>query len=155
MNSYIGQWVHVAATFPHPSGNPADGNDHAKLYLNGGEVDDGPWRLSHGYDPNIFFTIGTTTDPNGWADTPSTFYGYIDEVRIYDRALEPNEIAYLADPSPEDGQLWIPISSPANVYDANEIAPYIGMQPQGLRSVNFKDFAMLVKEWLTEEMFPR
>jgi hypothetical protein len=156
LDPFIGRWVHVAATFPHPSGDPADANSHAKLYLNGGEVDDGPWRFSHGYDPNIFLTIGQTNDQNGWPDSPATWYGYIDEVRIYNRALGPNEIAYLADPSPEDGQLWIPISSPANVTDVNEIYPYEGTQPQGKRSVNFRDYAMVanVDRWLTEEMFP-
>jgi hypothetical protein len=154
LNPFIGQWVHLAATFPHPSGDPADPNSHAKLYLNGGEVADGPWRFSQGDDPNIFLTIGQTSDQNAWPDSPTTWYGYLDEVRIYKRVLEPNEIGYLADTTPEDGELWVPIPSPANVYDGNEIPPYQGMQPKGQRVVNFKDFAVLVNRWLTEEMFP-
>ncbi len=151
---FIGQWVHLAATFPHPSGDPADPNSHAKLYFNGGEVSDGPWRFSEGDDPNIFLTIGQTNDQNAWPDGPAVFYGYLDEARIYNRVLEPNEIGYLADADPEDGELWVAISSPANVTDVNEIAPYQGEQPKGQRRINFKDFAVLVNEWLTEEMFP-
>jgi hypothetical protein len=146
MNPFIGQWVHIAATFPHPAPNPAtDGNSHARIYLNGGEVADGPWRFSHGYDANIFLTIGQTQDVNAWTDSPSCFYGSIDEARIYNRALEPNEIAYLSDTTPEDGNQWIPILSPAEVYDK---------EPQGQRVINFKDFALVVNRWLTEEVFP-
>jgi hypothetical protein len=146
LTPYIGQWVHLAATFPHRAADPCDANSHAKLYLNGGEVRDGPWKFSHGPDPNIFFTIGQTQDQNADASCPASFYGYIDEVRVYNRALEPNEIAYLADLSPLDGSLWISIPSPAEVYSS---------EPNGLKVINFKDFAMVVKRWLDEEMFPR
>jgi hypothetical protein len=156
LNQYIGQWVHLAATFPHPAADTvADANSHAWLYLNGGQVGNGPWRFSNGDDPNIFLSIGETQDQNAWPECPESFYGYIDEVRIYNHALEPNEIGYLADVTPLDGQQWVPIPSSANVYDGNEISPYIGNQPQGQRSVNFKDFAAVVKRWLDEEMFPR
>jgi len=149
MNPLIGQWVHVAATFPHPTDNPnpaADANSHARIYLNGGQVDSDPWRFSKGLDPNIYLTIGQTSDQNAWPDSPSSFYGYIDEVRIYNRALEPNEIGYLADKSPDDGLLWVPVPSPAEVYSTED---------QGKKSVNFKDFALVVNQWLKEEMFPR
>ncbi|MDD5063129.1 MAG: LamG domain-containing protein, partial [Phycisphaerae bacterium] len=154
LNSFIGQWVHLAASFPHPP-TATDANSQAKLYLNGGQVDSGPWRFSHGYDPNIFLTIGQTSDQNGWSNSPASFYGYIDEVRIYNRCLEPNEVAYLADLTPEDGSLWVPIPSLAEIYDANETPPYIGEQAKGQRRINFKDFALLVDKWLTEQMYPR
>jgi hypothetical protein len=148
MDAFIGKWVHVAATFPHPAANPAtDTNSHARLYLNGGQIDDGPWRFSHGVDKNIFLTIGQTNDQNAWPDSPSSFYGYLDEARIYNRVLEPNEIAYLADVTPEDWKLQIPIPSSAEVYYYNE--------PVGSRSVNFKDFALIADKWLEEEMWPR
>ncbi len=155
MLQYINQWIHVVAVFPTPADDPEeDPNAHARVYINGGEVADGPWRFSNGDDPNIFLTIGETMDQNAWVDSPESWYGYLDEVRIYNRVLEVNEIGYLADVDPEDGELWVAISSPANVYDGNEISPYQGEQPKGQRAVNFKDFAVVVKEWLTEEMFP-
>ncbi len=150
---FWGQWVHLAATFPHPP-TETDANSQARIYLNGGQVNSGPFNFTHGYDANIFLSIGETMDQNAWVDSPESLYGYIDEVRIYNRVLGPNEIGYLADVDPEDGQLWVPISSPANVTDVNEISPYQGEQPKGQRAVNFKDFAVVVKEWLTEEMFP-
>jgi hypothetical protein len=158
MMPYIGQWVHIAAVFPTPADDPvADPNAHARIYLNGGQVADGPWRFSNGPDANIFLTIGQTMDLNGWGgggDSPESFYGYLDEVRIYNRVLEPNEIGYLANSDPCSPELWVPIPSPSNVYDANEIYPYVGEQPKGKRVVNFKDFAVVFNRWLTEEMFP-
>jgi hypothetical protein len=136
MDPFIGKWAHVAATF--------DGNT-AKLYLNGGEVASGLWTFTHGDDDNIFLTLGQTNDQNAWDNCPSSYYGYIDEVRIYDRALEPNEIAYLADTTPEDGIVQIPVPSSAEVYNK---------EPVGQQMVNYKDFALVAKRWLEEDMFP-
>jgi hypothetical protein len=137
LNPYIGSWVHIAATF--------DGNT-AKIYINNSEVASGKWRFSHGPDPNIFLTIGCTMDINAWPNScPESFYGYIDEVRIYDRALEPNEILYLADTTPEDGYFQIPVPSAAEIY---------AKEPLGEQLVNFKDFALVANKWLEEDMFP-
>jgi hypothetical protein len=152
---YWGQWIHLAATYPHPAPDPVeDPNAHARIYLNGGQVNSGPYHFTNGYDANISLVIGEDIDQNEWPDAPESFYGYIDEARIYNRALEPNEIAYLANSDPCSPELWVPIPSPSNVYDANEIYPYVGEQPKGKRVVNFKDFAVVFNRWLTEEMFP-
>jgi hypothetical protein len=146
LSPYFGQWIHLAATYPHPAANPADANSHARIYLNGGQVNSGLFLFSHGWDPNIYLSIGETMDQNAWPNSPESFYGYIDEVRIYNRALEPNEIAYLADKTPDDGELWIPIPSLVEVYSAEQ---------QNSKVINFKDFALVVNRWLKEEMFPR
>jgi hypothetical protein len=145
LNPFIGKWVHLAATYPNPSGT-ADANARARLYLNGGQLNSGPYTFAHGYDANIFLSIGNTMDQNAWTDSPESFYGYLDEVRIYNRALEPNEIAYLADKTPNDGLLWIPIPSLAEVYSE---------ETQGNKVIDFKDYALLTQRWLTEEMYPR
>jgi hypothetical protein len=94
-------------------------------------------------------TIGQTSDQNAWPDSPSSFYGYLDEVRIYNRALASNEVGYLADLSPGDYLLWVPIPSTAEVYPSDP------ENYQGSNVINFKDFALVVKRWLTEEMYPR
>jgi hypothetical protein len=144
----IGQWAHIGATYPNPPNppeSPNDANAQARLYLNGQQVNTGAWRFSHGYDANIFMTIGDTMDINAWVECPEGFYGYIDEVRLYKRVLEANEIAYLADTSPTDGNQVVPISSSAELYTKEQ---------EGSRVINFKDFAMLVNGWLTEEMYP-
>jgi hypothetical protein len=147
VDAFIGQWMHVATTYPHPSGNPADANSYARLYLNGAQIGLGRFHFDDGNDNNIFLTIGNTMDQNAWnnGSSPESFWGYIDEVRIYDRPLEPNEIAYLADTTPADGNLMIPIPSAAEVYKE---------EPEGSRVVNFRDFALLTDLWLQEEYWP-
>jgi hypothetical protein len=149
MIPFIGQWVHVAAAFPYPSGNPGDANSHARIYVKGGQVAEGPWRFSNGDDANIFLSIGNTQDNNAWPSSPESFYGYIDDVRIYNRALEPNEIAYLANPNPGPPgpgpiPLYYVVQSPAQLCESLDV-----------HIVNFCDFAMVANYWLTEEMFPR
>ena len=69
----------------------------------------------------------------------------LDEVRIYDRSLSPTEIAYLADESPADGELYAPVSSVANISDTEEPLS---------RAVNFDDFALLADQWLKEQLWP-
>jgi hypothetical protein len=137
MDAYIGKWTHIAATF--------DGNT-ARLYLNGFEAASGLWMFNHGPDVNIFLTLGQTNDQNAWPNGPAGFWGYIDEARIYNRALEPNEIAYLADwDDPNDGIVQIPPPSAAEVY---------AKEPVGQQIVNFKDFAIVADKWLKEDMYP-
>ena len=70
----------------------------------------------------------------------------MDDVRIYSRALSQAEIAYLADESPDDGELYIPVASATNIHDE---------EPQGSKAVNFKDFAVLVESWLNELLWPQ
>jgi hypothetical protein len=140
---YIGQWVHLAATF--------DGSI-ARLYLNGGEVASGPFSFGYLYDlccEPATLKIGENQVAY------EVFGGDLDEAYIFNRALTQAEIGYLADTTPGgDGGLYVPVPSPANVYDGNEIPPYVGEQPQGQRSVNFKDFAIMANQWLEEELWP-
>ena len=86
--------------------------------------------------------IGNTNGVNGDAQS-QTFNGDLDEARIYNRALTAAEVAYLADTTPGDGELHIPVPSAAEVYQE---------EPEGQRRVNFKDFAMVANKWLEEEM---
>ena len=93
-----------------------------------------------------FVGIGSeATEFNGRPNATGYFDGDLDEVRIYDRSLTPTEIAYLADESPADGRLYVPVPSVANVADE---------EPEGSRAVNFKDFAVLTDQWLEEGLWP-
>jgi hypothetical protein len=132
---YIGRWVHLAATYPHPSGNPADANSFAKLYLNGIEVASGPWRFSNG-DPCAPLIIGNSWSETVWPMSPEAFYGYLDEPRIYNRALTADEIMYLASREP-----------PCDLYSECEF-------PECPKVIDFKDYAVLMEYWLKENMFP-
>jgi hypothetical protein len=123
MLPYIGQWVHIAATF--------DGTT-AILYFNGEQVASGPFSLGGGTTAGL--TIGNNNDPNAWPDSPESLYGYLDEVRIYNRALTADEIAYMASRV-----------LPCNLY--SEECPEC-------QRINFKDYAVLANYWLKEDMFP-
>ncbi len=76
----IGEWTHVAATF--------DGTT-ARLYVNAEVTGEGGF--SFGSDPEAAVVFGAC---QGNGENP--FNGALDEVHIYDRALSPFEINYLA-----------------------------------------------------------
>jgi beta-galactosidase len=121
-SSFNGVWHHLAGTY--------DGND-LKLYVD--NVLENTTHHTGTIATNFnWLGIGTT------AGVAQYYNGVIDEARIYNRALDPNEVAYLA----TDGTGVIPLNSLANLYD---VAPHI---------INFKDFAMLADKWLEEELWP-
>lgn len=78
----IGEWTHIAATY--------DGLN-LKLYINGEHY--GSYQYSGGIQPNDApFTIGQQSNYSG---EYGSFQGAIDEVVIYDRALDTHEIRQL------------------------------------------------------------
>jgi hypothetical protein len=77
--------------------------------------------------------------------TARLWKGAIDEVRLYSRALTEAEVRYLADRTPGDGKLYIPLTSPAELYSA---------EPANQKSVNLKDFAQLATKWLDRQLWP-
>jgi len=74
------------------------------------------------------------------------FEGDVDEFYVYDRALSQAEIAYLADDTPDDGELYTTVPSVANLFDEEPILS---------KSVNFRDIAVLVGQWLDEQLWPQ
>ncbi len=132
MDQFIGRWTHVAATF--------DGTT-AGLYLNGNEIASGPFSFASGTDAGM--TIGNNNS-DSWPDSPGAFNGLIDEARIYNRALTAAQIAYLADTTPDDGELHS-VPSQAELLEAGT---------QSTLVVNFADFAILADRWLDEELWP-
>jgi hypothetical protein len=134
MTPYIGEWAHAAAAF--------DGTT-ARIYLNGREIASGPFTFASGAGAGL--VIGNTNSESGWPDCPEAFNGDLDEARIYNRALSPAEMAYLADTTPNDGQLHVLVPSPAELYDA---------EAAGSQKIDLKDFAILADNWLTEQMWP-
>ncbi|MEK6953463.1 MAG: NosD domain-containing protein [Candidatus Micrarchaeota archaeon] len=77
-----GQWHHAAVTF---------GNGTVKLYLDGAQVATGAYSGSINYNPGTVtdLTIGAETYP---ANTIAYFNGSLDEVEIFNRALNVSEI---------------------------------------------------------------
>jgi hypothetical protein len=131
---YMWRWAHISVTF--------DGTT-ATFYINDQDVGSGPFTL--GTNAAATMTIGNTQSETSWGGSPEVFNGQLDEVRIYNRALSAAEIAYLADLTPADGKLHIPVQSSAELYNA---------EPQGSQRINFMDFAVLMGHWLEEQLWP-
>ena len=132
MDPYIGQWAHVAATF--------DGTT-ARIYINGWEAASGPFAFARGTSAGM--TIGNNNS-SSWDGCPGAFYGDVDEVRIYNRALTAAQVAYLADTTPADGELH---SVPSK-------AEFLEIGDQSVIMVNFNDLAVLAQEWLSQMQWP-
>jgi hypothetical protein len=81
-----GEWSHVAATFD---------NQVMRLYVNGQEV--GVMERRGFIRPGTPITLGAHSINN----VPTRFLGWLDDVRVYRRALPPEEIAKLAQGTPK------------------------------------------------------
>jgi len=136
-----GEWHHVAGVFDNGTltmyidGNPKE------PYFGGSTFGTGTTR--YGY-------LGVGSESTAFdlePRTPASFFaGEMDEVRIYHRALSEAEVAYLADESPGDGQLYVAVPSVADIH--SEESPLA-------RSVNLKDYVLLAQQWLDEQLWPQ
>ncbi len=122
----VGEWTHIAVTF--------DGIT-ATVYING--VENGGGDFSFGPKTDARLVIGAVEANGG-----NPFNGILDEVYIFDRAILAAEVSHLAALAP--GELYIPVTSPAELSSD---------EPEGERTVNFKDFAIVADSWLEEEVF--
>ena len=118
------QWHHVAATIPQGA-RIMD----VRLYVDGSDVTPGSTTTAaFNLKANVDVRIGMGGPTGG-----RFFTGLIDDARIYDRALLPGEVAWLAG-------ITAPFSKP---FDLNVDG-----------AVNFKDYAVLVDSWLEELLWP-
>ena len=147
-----GDWVHAAAI------RDADMAE-LRLYANGVMVNStGDVATGDIASPGEPLYIGAKLQEGaGAANLASTpvdhFYsGMIDSLKLYGQALTDAEVAYLADATPADGSLYVPLVSEANV------APKVGddgvFNPDNLDVVNFEDYAVLVDNWLEQQLWP-
>jgi len=81
-------------------------------------------------------SVGMAPDRHG-----DSFYGSLDDLRIYNYALSQAEIVSLAD----QGTLSCPFESVANLYDE---------EPVQSKAVNFKDYTILIDWWLEKQFWP-
>jgi hypothetical protein len=126
-------WYHLAATY--------DG-DTLRAYKNG-------VLITANTTPTGNPTTATTTTlklGRHATSTTSFFTGTIDDARVYNQVLTAAQVAYLADTTPADGQLQVPVNSAADLYSA---------EPAGSQKVNLKDFAKMAQTWLEELLWPQ
>jgi hypothetical protein len=126
---FSGRWNHYVFT------KDADANV-MQIYHNG-------QLLVESNDPNINGPMFATPVGAFLVGSRNAVWGYyigrIDDFRVYDYVLSPEEVAYLA----TDSSGTFPLNTPTNLYD---VAPNI---------INFKDFAMLADKWFEEELWPQ
>jgi len=128
MSDFTGRWHHWAFV--------KDGtNDYIAVYHDGNVV----------CDSNDANNIGTIESPlqtvigcfgawgGGWA-------GAVDDFRIYNYALSPQEVAYLT--TRGTGSVYLPLVSSADLYKSD---PNI---------IDFRDFSMLADNWLEQVLWP-
>ncbi|MCK4292070.1 MAG: discoidin domain-containing protein, partial [Planctomycetes bacterium] len=133
---YDGQWHHLCVSH--------DRDGYATFYFEGEYQAQRDISGSTGTIDASYPTVVGTGGAEGlvWA---YWFVGLIDDVRIYSYVLSGAEVAYLADITPGDGQLYFPVPSAGNLYDP---------EPPLSRSVNSRDFALLADEWLDKQLWP-
>jgi hypothetical protein len=92
--------------------------------------------------PGLLY-VGMAADraPGNTSNMHDGFTGNMDDWEIYDYALSDADIGYLG----TGGTGISSVRSPANVY--NE-------EPEGFRSVNFRDFDFIAGSWLEEILWP-
>ena len=117
--------------------------NNVTFYANGQYVSEAAFTVDNATDATV--TIGNTMSATAWPNSPETFNGDIDEIRIYNRALTQAEIAYLADLTPGDGEHHVPVPSPADLY---------GLEAEPARAIDLRDFATLAMTWLEEQLWP-
>lgn len=129
-NANDGEWHHIAGTY---DGATAwlfvDGKPEGSLATTG---------VAAKNTAKVF--IGANAE-----QTARLWKGAIDDVRIYTRALTEAEVRYLADKTPGDGKLYLPVNSPAELSRG---------EPENKRSVNLKDYAELAGGWLDMQLWP-
>jgi hypothetical protein len=127
-------WHHVAVAIDGVSKN-------MQLYLDGVSIVSGTTAtLPSALDNTTQNWLGRSQ----WSGD-ARLNGALDDFRIYNKALSGAEVAYLADMSPGDGQLHVPVASVAELYSA---------EPAGSQKVNFNDYAVLATTWLEEKLWP-
>jgi len=120
----VGVWTHVAIT--------TDGTI-LRMYYNGVLQISGPYTLGS----------GTTTTPVRFGSTNAFdgLNGVMDDVRFYGYALSQAEILSVMGTS----ALYNPITSPANLYNA---------EPINSRIINFRDLAIFSSHWRELQLWP-
>jgi hypothetical protein len=141
LSAFAGSWQHYAFVRAGADGNVSDAN-YNKIYIyHNGEriVDVNALRPIFGsstpYDGNLAIENFRLTAYNGGSES---YYGKIDDFRVYNRALSQAEIGWLG----TKGTGIVPFSNASNLKISSP------------DRVNFGDMAMLAKNWMTYQRWP-
>jgi len=88
---------------------------------------------------------GFTGESTRFFGNPDENDGFIDDLRIHDRALSQEEVNTVMNGKGLDDAAYYPLVSPANLYD---------LEPPLSKRINLKDFAVLAQQWLELQLWP-
>jgi hypothetical protein len=135
LQEFGGRWNHFALVVDSV-------NDSVRCYLGGFILADiNNWTGSMWAAPSTF-TIASRSPVTGGGSYPWGFWpGKLDDFRIYNYALDVNEIAYIA--TDGTGHYYEPLYAPAT-----------DLVPSGASRVNFRDYAVLADQWMLQVLWP-
>ncbi len=154
----LNEWHHLAGTWEQW---PDVNGGMSRVYIDGRleaeeDMNEIAYNHSHNpdYDPN--WAIGAQDYEGGMVgETPTPmrphidrlYYGYLDDVRVYDRQLSEEELMWLAglDPGLTHYYAILPPAGYADIYSPD---------PKGQKIIDFKDMAKLAQEWLESAWWP-
>ncbi len=152
----LDKWYHVAGTYEKL---PDVNGGISRVYIDGrlhgeDDINDEEYNHSHNpdYDPN--WCIGAQDYEGGMVgETPTpmrphidrVYYGYLDDVRVYDRQLSEEEIMWLVGKTAPNYYAILPPAGYADIHSP---------EAKGDKIVNFKDMAKLAQEWLESKLWP-
>jgi hypothetical protein len=139
LSAFAGSWQHYAFVRSGADGNGSDPNK-VRIYHNGELIADVNatrpiFGSSTPYDGTLGIENFRLTSMNFGSES---YYGKIDDFRVYNRALSQAEIGWLG----TKGTGIVPFSNPSNLKSSSP------------DRVNFGDLAILAKNWLTEKRWP-
>lgn len=85
--------------------------------------------------------VGTAAIGLARDDYRDGFFGWMDDFRIYDRALSQAEVVGVM----AEGEQYCGLDSIVNIYDE---------EPEQQKIIDFKDYAALAENWLIEQLWP-
>ncbi len=98
-----GQWRHLAVVYHQPL-NPRDNQGRAMIYVDGQQKSEQSFEYKVSAPTTRELILGGLNESN---QTTGKFKGQMDELRVYNFALKPEEISRLADPAPPvQNEVW-------------------------------------------------
>jgi hypothetical protein len=149
------RWNHYALVYDI-------GNTQMRMYVNGEQIAgetsasfDTPWGPTEAGGANTV-RIGQRGNEGGYEENSSAgwgwWYGRIDDMRLYSKALSNGEIQYLATDGTGTRNMQAVFIEPDNFETSTVTSSYLGGQP--VQIINWKDYNVLAGYWLNQQLWP-
>jgi hypothetical protein len=154
------QWHHVVGVFD---------NGTSTIYIDGTAEPSAPLGTTFGSGEIRYGFVGANSEASAfdWPAGTGNPIQHLDDFRIYNYALSATDVARLANRTgqPATGPiLWykldetsgnIAADSSGNGYDGQLRFSWFDMNMHDDTTINFKDYALVVDQWLDEQLWPQ